>query len=704
MSIRIKFWSLFSLVVAIELVVFGALSWLLYKQTTDARLQIYIVFYLGIAAFILTIVLTTLGTFIDLALLKALSAIERGALIIAHTNAAHTLELPAHHLLGKLPEAIHRVAAKLDDTKREVSRALHMGAAREQEQKARLETVLKELSEGVIVCDAQKRILLYNSASLRTLGNRPTLGLGRSLYNLLTRAPIEHAIQLLRYRAESGVEDETTSEFICATVEADTLLRCRLSLLLTSVNEDTVHEPGLVLTFDDVTTEIDTLHRRNRLLRDILEKLRNPLANLRAAAESLSAYPDMKPEERQTFDAIIAEESAVLSVRLNTLAQDSRSLIGGEWSMVDIYSADLVKSLFRRLDSSRELRLTMTGVPLWLRVESHALVVLLEYLLHCLWRYQNVNELDIEPMLGDRRVYLDLVFKGEPIPATELESWGNETLAEAVGSPTVHEVLEQHGGDIWSQPHRRSGYSLLRIPLPASPMQWERSRRPHLSPPPEFYDFRLTDPLPITASLLDQPLRELDYVAFDTETTGLKPSDGDEIISIGAVRIVNQRILSGETFERLINPRRTIPKASIRFHGITDEQVKDSPPIQIVLPQFREFVGEAVLVAHNAAFDMKFIQLKQAETGIEFACPVLDVLLLSVYLHDHTQDHTLDAIAKRLGVEVIDRHTAMGDAMLAADIFIHLLDLLEEAGIRTLGQAIEASNQGIEVREQQAAF
>lgn len=703
MSIRIKFWSLCSLVVLIELVVFGVLSWLLYKQTTETQLRIYIVFYLGSAAFILSIVLITLWTYIDFALLKALSAVERGALIMAHTNAAHILELPAYHLLGKLPESIHQVATKLDDTKRDVSRALHIGAAREQEQRERLETVLKELSEGVIVCDPQKRILLYNSASLRTLGNRPTLGLGRSLYNLLARAPIEHAIQLLRYRAESGGEDETTSEFICATVEADTLLRCRLRLLPTPVNQDSILDPGLVLTFKDVTSELDTLHRRNRLLRNILEKLRNPLANLRAAAESLSAYPDMEPEERQSFDAIIAEESAVLSVHLNTLAQDSRTLIGGEWSMVDIYSADLVKSLFRRLDNSRKFRLTMTGVPLWLRVDSHALVVLLEHLLHCLWRYQNINELDIEPMLGDRRVYLDLVFKGEPIPAAELDSWGDETLDEAVGSPTVHEVLEQHGGDIWSQPHRRSGYSLLRMPLPASPMQWKRPHR-SLSPRPEFYDFRLTDPLPITAPLLEQPLRDLDYIAFDTETTGLKPSEGDEIISIGAVRIVNQRILSGETFERLINPRRTIPKASIRFHGITDEQVKDSPPIQVVLPQFREFVGDAVLIAHNAAFDMKFIQLKEAESGIEFAGPVLDVLLLSVYLHDHTQDHTLDAIAKRLGVEVIDRHTAMGDAMLAADVFIHLLDLLEEAGIRTLGQAIDASNQVIEVRKQQAAF
>jgi DNA polymerase-3 subunit epsilon len=117
------------------------------------------------------------------------------------------------------------------------------------------------------------------------------------------------------------------------------------------------------------------------------------------------------------------------------------------------------------------------------------------------------------------------------------------------------------------------------------------------------------------------------------------------------------------------------------------------PGIGTVLPAFRAFAADTVLVAHNAAFDMRFLQIKQDSTGVVFDLPVLDTLLLSALLHPNQSSHRLEAIAERLGVTVVGRHTALGDAMVTAEVFIRMLPLLAERGIRTLGQARAASEQ-----------
>ncbi len=170
------------------------------------------------------------------------------------------------------------------------------------------------------------------------------------------------------------------------------------------------------------------------------------------------------------------------------------------------------------------------------------------------------------------------------------------------------------------------------------------------------------------------------------------------------MRIVNGRILTGESFERTVNPRRLIPPESIRFHGITDEAVRDMPPIQVVLPQFRAFIGDAVLVAHNAAFDMRFVQLREAECGVRFAMPVLDTMLLSCFLHDYSPRHSLDVVAQRFGIPIQGRHTALGDALVTAGCFLKMLELLDAHGVVTLDEALAASQRIMTAKVRQASF
>ena len=208
---------------------------------------------------------------------------------------------------------------------------------------------------------------------------------------------------------------------------------------------------------------------------------------------------------------------------------------------------------------------------------------------------------------------------------------------------------------------------------------------------PEFHGGRGFEQ-PFHGDELDgRKLTALRYVVFDTETTGLSPSDGDEIISVAAVRCRGGEVDEANAFSRLVNPGRPIPRASIRFHGITDDMVADEPPIGEVLPAFHAYVGDAVLVAHNADFDMTFLRLKEEAADIAFANVVLDTLLISVFLDPLSQNHSLDAIAERLGIEVEGRHTALGDATATARVFCKMLPRLESRGVSTLGQVLRAS-------------
>jgi DNA polymerase-3 subunit epsilon len=215
---------------------------------------------------------------------------------------------------------------------------------------------------------------------------------------------------------------------------------------------------------------------------------------------------------------------------------------------------------------------------------------------------------------------------------------------------------------------------------------------------PEYYDFDLFNQPGQTPELDQRPLSELVYTVFDTETTGLNPSGGDEIISISAVRIVNGRLLRQEIFDQLVDPKRDISSTSINIHGILPEMLKGQPTIEQVLPLVYKFAEGTVLVGHNAAFDMRLLQLKEATTGIKFTNPVLDTLLLSAVTYPNQKDHSLETIARRLGINIVGRHSSLGDAILTGEIFLKLIPLLIEQNVITLKDARQAAEETFHAR------
>lgn len=202
---------------------------------------------------------------------------------------------------------------------------------------------------------------------------------------------------------------------------------------------------------------------------------------------------------------------------------------------------------------------------------------------------------------------------------------------------------------------------------------------------PLVFDFDLIN-ADQSDTIVQTRLSDLCFVPFDTETTGLSV-ERDAIVQLGAVRIVNGRIVEGEVMDTYVNPGRAIPAASTRIHQVTDDDVADAPDIGEVGREFYNFARGAVLVAHNAPFDIGLLRQQDKRTGVTWDNPVLDTVLLSAVVFGTTADHSLDALCNRLGIEIPerDRHTAIGDAKATAEVVVKLLPLLHGKGIDTFG-------------------
>ncbi len=173
------------------------------------------------------------------------------------------------------------------------------------------------------------------------------------------------------------------------------------------------------------------------------------------------------------------------------------------------------------------------------------------------------------------------------------------------------------------------------------------------------------------------------YVVFDIETTGLK-KETDKITEIGAVRVENGVIT--ETFHSMVNPEQPISAEITKLTGITDDMVKDAPKIDEVLPKFLEFAGDAVLVAHNAKFDVGFIAFNAKNFHREINNTVLDSLELARTLFPNLNKHKLNVIAQHLGIKLENHHRATDDATATAEILLKCMEILEEKGITGIDQ------------------
>ena len=556
---------------------------------------------------------------------------------LALTQQNRGLLMPSRHALERLPRAVEQLAQKLAAARAGTAEAIAGATQRAEEQKSWLEAILLDLTEGIIVCNLEHRILLYNQAAARILNMRDALGLGRSLFGLLTGEPILQTLELLQQTGQAAgktgpdaaqrASEQQSHRFVCATVDVGTLLETRLSL----VRQPSGAVSGYVLSFADIGPQIENLALRDAILRETMVEWRRPLANLSAAAETLFANPALKDADRTAFEEIIAKEVENLNDRFLEASRRYERLTAGPWPMSDIHSLDLFRVVQKHLSENDGIELTLVGMPLWLQADSHSLILALEHLIRAVANYTGKSAFDIEALPGENYGYVEVAWEGAPIPSAVIDSWLDEPLKGTIANRKARQILERHGSDLWSKP-KGDGGACLQLPLRLPERPQIVSIEPPVAPRPEYYDFdlfKISD-----TALADTPLKKLRYVVFDTETTGHQAVGGRRARRDrrGAHR---QRAHPDRRDLRAPDQSRPLDSASsVRIHGITDEMARDKPPARIVLPQFKNFVGDGVLVAYNAAFDMSFLELKQDEAGVRFDNPVLDALLLSIYVSD----------------------------------------------------------------------
>ena len=179
------------------------------------------------------------------------------------------------------------------------------------------------------------------------------------------------------------------------------------------------------------------------------------------------------------------------------------------------------------------------------------------------------------------------------------------------------------------------------------------------------------------------PLDEARFCVVDLETTGGRAGPGT-IIDIGAYRMVGQRIT--DSFQSLVRPHSRVPRFITSLTSITNEMLADAPPIEEVLPAFREFIGDAVMVAHNAQFDRSFLDYEFRRIfGIGLGNPVLCTLRMARRYLPSLKRRRLDYIADHFGLSTAGRHRGLGDARMAAGDSLHLPRHRDEDGNHTPG-------------------
>ena len=577
--------------------------------------------------------------------------------------------------LGDLVPAAAAITESLAATRSALAESVARETSRLSAEKSRLEKLLADVPVAVVLCNADYQLAFYNGQAVTVLGAGGAPGLDRNLLDYLREGPVRHAYERL-----SKLNDpEAASDLICATTGSGRLLQGRMRVLRRT---DATRRAGFVLTLRDVTADLAAHASREALLAEVFDRVRRPAANLQTVIGVMSENADADPSEE--LSRAMLSEVQTLSTAITELG--ARYDAGrSDWRpQGQIRAGDLMDGISAQFDALG-LSLDIEGPDLMLTCDGFELALFFRWLGEKLADagHARAFRLRLAEETGPGAVF-DLLWQGTPLPVGEFDAWLVEPLDADIPDLTPRAVLNAHATESWTET-QPDGWAAVRLPIPNAR---RATRRPAPIEREVVYDFELLSK-ERNAGVLETPLEDLIYVVFDTETTGLTPSM-DEIVQIAAVRVVNGRRVRREVFDTLVDPQRAIPQSSTDVHGITEDMVKGAPTIAEAGRRFHDFARGAVLIAHNAPFDMEFLRRHEKDIGASFDHPVLDTVLLSAVVYGQLEQHSLDALTARLGITIPEeaRHTAIGDTVATADAFLKLMPMLQARGLRTFGDVL----------------
>ncbi|SEL35007.1 3'-5' exonuclease [Pacificibacter marinus] len=674
-SLRLRMFLFFAFLAGSTILAINLGLWLGYRKLGIAEALDGFIFAGIIAVFGVLGATVWVWILFDEHVAKPIQTLSGTLLARAQSDHPNTKTDHSARYLGDLSLAAQTVTNQLVQTRRLLAKTVAHETAELIETNEKLAALAAEIPFGILLVSGSHKIAFYNGAATDLCGSDlyvsdKKLGLGHSIFDILTPAPLISAYARL-CAGDGGI-----GHVIPLTVmvqDGTQILSARMRLAHAPQSKQ--DRPAYVLTLDDTAPD---QQRRNahstlgtqaiRLLADLGATLQT-VQNAREHVGSEQAIPKLNAAQQELLNttAIKAAEVFEEYKHLNALRTQTVIQVSGE---------NICDAVVARLKDVGITLMASQNDPVYLNVDPDPLISLLT---HTATRLSQDGAKALSMLITpeDTGVMIALGWSGEALYVDRLDAWLSEPIDTDHPQASWRKVLNDIDTDMWPEAGRGTR-RVLKLPIAHAAISAQQNRRG------ATYDFDLLAK-PSQDTHLSTALSDLTYVVFDTETTGLFPNAGDEICQVAAVRIVNGKVVRGETLDALVDPERHIPKAATKIHHITNEMVREHPTIDVVGRALHSFARGAVLVAHNAPFDMAFLHRHASRIGAQFDHPVIDTVLLSAVVFGQSQPHSLDEICTRLGINIPpdQRHTALGDTIATAQAFLKMLKMAEAKGITT---------------------